>query len=263
MVIKPVKAGVYMVTGNGGNTTVRLAKDGVILVDTKNPGDAIYKELLEKIKTVTPLPVKYVIITHHHNDHSGNSVAFENDGIPVLGHREEMENIEKYTPAGGARKPAQPSIVYSTSPFTVDVGGTKAVAYHFAPGHTSGDTLVYFPDVKVVSGGDDVVAVTPNTDYPFGGSVLGWQTTMNALMKLDFDTVIPGHGDNPMTKAEVATYKAKWDTFIERAKAAVKAGTPKAELMAKIKTDDLGWNVNTPQWTAPARLDPFYAELSK
>ncbi len=68
---------------------------------------------------------------------------------------------------------------------------------------------------------------------------------------------------NPMTKAEVVAYKAKWDKVIERARAAIKAGTPKEQLLAAIKTDDLGWTLAGPNWTAPARLDPFYAELSK
>jgi hypothetical protein len=61
----------------------------------------------------------------------------------------------------------------------------------------------------------------------------------------------------------VLAYQQKWETLVARARAAVKANTPKEGLIAAIKTDDLGWNINTPNWTQPARLDPFYAELSK
>ncbi len=261
MQIKEVKPGVYMVTGNGGNSTVRVGKDGVILVDTKNPGDAVVNELLEKIRGVTPLPVKYVFITHHHNDHAGNIVSF----LPtakVVAAKELPPLVERYTPANNARKPSPPNTTYDKK-YSASVKGAKAQAFHFARAHTGGDTIVYFPDVRVVSVGDELVATTPNCDYPFEGSVLGWQKSMAALLKLKFDVAIPGHGDNPMTRAEVEAYVKKWDTFIERARAEIKAGTPKDQLMAKIKTDDLNWNVTTANWTQPARLDPFFAELSQ
>jgi glyoxylase-like metal-dependent hydrolase (beta-lactamase superfamily II) len=261
MQVKEVKPGVYMITGNGGNSTVRVGKDAVILVDTKNPGDAIYNELMEKIRGVSPLPVKYVFITHHHNDHAGNIVSF----LPtakVVAAKELPPLVQRYTPANNARKPSEPNTTYNKK-YSAKVKDARVQAFHFARAHTGGDTIVYFPDVRVVSVGDELVAATPNVDYPFEGSVLGWQKSMAALLKLKFDVAIPGHGDNPMSRLEVEAYAKKWDTFIERARAEIKAGTPKEQLMAKIKTDDLGWNVTTANWTQPARLDPFYAELSQ
>jgi cyclase len=263
MVIKAVKPGVYMVVGNGGNSTVRVGPSGVILVDTKNPGAAVYAELMDKIKSVTPLPVQEVIITHHHADHSGNTLFFANRGVPVVGHHGELEALQTYAPAGNPDpRPIAPGITYNDS-LTVNAGGATAVLHHYAAGHTGGDTLVYFPDVKIVSGGDEVVATAPNVDFPFGGSATGWLKSLDAVSKLDFDYVIPGHGNDPISKADFMTYKHKWDTLVQRGRDAVKAGAPKDKLLASIKTDDLGWNINTPQWSAPARLDPFYAELSK
>src|SRR5689334_3736636 len=96
MEIKPVKPGVYMVTGNGGNSTVVVGTDGVVLVDTKNPGEKIYEELIAKIAGVTPLPVKEVLITHHHADHSGNTLLFLNHGVPVIGHQQELQAMQTY-----------------------------------------------------------------------------------------------------------------------------------------------------------------------
>ena len=261
MQVKEVKPGVYMITGNGGNSTVRVGKDAVILVDTKNPGDAVYNELMEKIHGISPLPVKYVFITHHHNDHAGNIVSF----LPtakVVAAKELPPLVQRYTPANNARKPSEPNTTYNKK-YSAKVKDARVQAFHFARAHTGGDTIVYFPDVRVVSVGDELVAATPNVDFPFEGSVLGWQKSMAALLKLKFDVAIPGHGDNPMSRLEVEAYAKKWDTFIERARAEIKAGTPKEQLMAKIKTDDLGWNVTTANWTQPARLDPFYAELSQ
>lgn len=261
MQIKQVTPGLFMITGNGGNSTVRVGQDGIILVDTKNGGDAVYNELMEKIRSVSPLPVKYVFITHHHADHSGNIVSF----LPtakVVAARELPPLLARYTPANNVRKPATPNTTYKGK-YTAKVKGATAQGFHFARAHTGGDTIVYFPEVRVVSVGDELVAATPNTDYPFDGSVLGWQKSMASLLKLDFDFAIPGHGDNPMTRAEVETYVKKWSTFIERARAEIKAGTPKDQLLAKIRTDDLGWNVMVTNWTQAARLDPFYLELSK
>ena len=118
------------------------------------------------------------------------------------------------------------------------------------------------PDLKIVAGGDAIVNGAPNIDFADGGSAVEWPKLIASTLKLDFDTLIPGHG-NVMTKADVEAYKTKWDNLVSRAKAEVKKGTPKDKLLASIKTDDIGWNITSPQWTAPARLDPFYEELSK
>ena len=259
--IKQVKPGVYMVTGNGGNSTVVVGSTGVIVVDTKNPGRAIYDELNARIKSVTPLPVKEVLITHHHADHSGNSSLYLADGVSVVGHQGYLKSIQTYVNTANPR-PVGPSIVYDKE-LTVSAGGVTAQAHHWGSGHTQGDTVVYFPAQKIVAGGDEVVAVTPNIDYPFAGSFSGWLTSLDAIAKLDFDYVIPGHGNDPISKADFLVYKKKWETFIERARAQVKAGTPKDKLLASIKTDDLGWSIASPNWSAAARLDPFYAELSQ
>jgi cyclase len=261
MQIKEVKAGVYMVTGDGGNATVVVGPSGVVLVDTKNPGQKIYDELLDKIKSVTDLSVAEVLVTHHHADHSGNTLLFENHGVPVIGHQQELQALQTYA-SNATPRPTAPSITYE-SELTTTAGGVKVEAHHWGAGHTAGDTVVYFPAQKIVAGGDEVVEVTPNIDYPFGGGVTGWLKSLDAIAKLDFDYVIPGHGNDPMTKAQFLDYARKWHAFADRARAAVKAGTPKDKLMASIKTDDLGWNVTTPLFTQPARLDPFYAEMSQ
>jgi glyoxylase-like metal-dependent hydrolase (beta-lactamase superfamily II) len=256
--IKEVKSGVYMVTGAGGNTTVRVVNEGLIVVDTKNRGDENYDALMQQIKTVSQAPVKYVFITHHHQDHSGNIGNFEKAGATVIATENLNKNLDTYNPPQG--KPEKANAPY-TGTKKVKVGKASAEAHYFGRGHTNGDTFVYFPDVKVVSTGDMVVGTAPNSDYPFGGSIVEWVSSLDKLLKLDFDTAIPGHGNDPMTKAQVKEFRDKMNTLLTRAEEQVKKGTPKEQLMASIKTDDIGWNVNTQQWTQPARLDPFYAEL--
>jgi glyoxylase-like metal-dependent hydrolase (beta-lactamase superfamily II) len=258
--IKQIKPGFYVVTGAGGNTSVRVTNEGLIIVDTKNLGDQFYTALMEQIKTVSTQPVKYVFITHHHQDHSGNIGKFVEAGAQVIAHENLKKNLETYAPAQG--KPANPNVTYAKDQ-VVKLGGVTAEAHYFGRGHTGGDTFVYFPDVKVVSTGDMFVATAPNADYPFGGSVVEWSKSLDNLLKLDFDTAIPGHGNDPLTKADVQAFKQKIDTIISRGAELVKKGTPKDQLLAQIKTDDIGWNINNAQWSAPARLDPFYDELSK
>jgi glyoxylase-like metal-dependent hydrolase (beta-lactamase superfamily II) len=261
MQIKQVTKNVYMVVGQGGNSTVHVSLDGVILVDTKNAGTAIYNDLIGRIRWATVKPVRTVVVTHQHGDHSGNIGLFTAQNIPVITHSGLLQGQQR------TNVPASnwPNKTYDGGRYPIiGTGGhIEAIAYHFTPGHTGGDTVVYFPDDKVVSVGDMLTSGTPNVDSPQGGTAKGIRDSIGEVLKLDFDWAIPGHGDNPMTKAEVQAYKQKWDTFISRGQAAVKSGVTKDKLMASIKTDDLGWNVNTPIWNNPQRIDALYAEFSQ
>ena len=256
--IKPVTDGVYMVTGLGGNTTVRVDPAGLIIVDTKNLGEPNYNQLMDLVKTVSQAPVKYVFVTHHHQDHSGNIASFQKAGVPVIVHANLNKNLETYSPQQG--KPEMAKITY-TKDKKVKVGKATAEAHYFGRGHTNGDTFVWFPDVKVLSAGDMIVGNAPNSDMGmYGGSVVEWVGALDKVLKLPFTYVIPGHGNDPLTREQVQEFRNKWNTVLTRGIESVKKGTPKEQLLASIKVDDLGgWNVNS---FAPAnRLDALYAEL--
>ena len=92
--IRMLKPNLYVVPGAGANSIVRVTNEGVILVDTKLPGEANYNGLLEQIKTVTPQPVKVVIVTHHHADHTGNTDRFIAAGAQVIGHEQLAKALE-------------------------------------------------------------------------------------------------------------------------------------------------------------------------
>src|SRR5688572_27862363 len=94
MAIKQVKPGLYMVTGFGGNSTVRVTDQGVILVDTKNLGEGPYNDLVRLIRSVTDQPVRYVFVTHVHQDHSGNIGRFVKAGAEVITHDGLKRNLE-------------------------------------------------------------------------------------------------------------------------------------------------------------------------
>lgn len=249
-----VKPGLYMITGAGANSEVRVTNEGLIVVDGKLPGEQNYNALMEQIKMISPQPIKYLIVTHHHADHTGNNKLFLAAGVEIVANENLNKNLAKYeqTP-----KPADATITYDKER-TIRLGGVEVQAYHFGRAHTSGDTVVYYPDLKVVVVSDIVTTGTsgPLADYGGGGSFLEWPQTMDAILKLDFDTCIPGNG-NPLTKADVQAYKAKVETFVARAKEAVRQGVSKDQLLVNIKTDDLGWTPRVPN------VDLFYAELTR
>jgi len=190
--IKQVTAGVYMVTGLGGNTTVRVDPAGLIIVDTKNLGEANYNQLMDLVKTVSQAPVKYVFVTHHHQDHSGNIGSFQKAGVPVIVQVNLNKDLETYNPQQG--KPEMAKITY-TKDKKVKVGKAKAEAHYFGRGHTNGDTFVWFPDVKVVSAGDMITGTAPNSDMAFGGSVVEWVSSLDKVLKLPFTGDLGGRRD--------------------------------------------------------------------
>src|SRR5579883_1158585 len=82
--IRQLKPDLYMIAGGGANTLIRVTPEGLILVDTKNPGGENYNRVMEEIRSVSNLPVKYVFNTHHHPDHVGNNQKFIDAGATVI-----------------------------------------------------------------------------------------------------------------------------------------------------------------------------------
>jgi glyoxylase-like metal-dependent hydrolase (beta-lactamase superfamily II) len=259
--IKSVKPGFYMVTGAGGNVTVWVAEHGLILVDDKNAGDANFDNLVAQIRTVSTLPVRAVFNTHLHGDHIGNNARFIDAGVLVIGTDGLADRVEHAAPPAGnaaPAAPAAPSLRFSKD-FSLVLGSGRVDAHHYWPGHTDGDAVIFFPRARIVAVGDMLVAATPNFDYPGGTNIGGWIQSLDAVLKLDFDMAIPGHGDAPMTRAGVEAFRGKLATFLDRARAAIRNGASKETLIAAIKVDDLGWTWSATAWPA-ARLDGLWAE---
>jgi cyclase len=247
-----VKPGLFFISGAGGNSLLRVTNEGLILMDGKLPGN--YDPLMEQVRKISNLPIKYLITTHHHEDHTGNNAKFLEAGVQIIGQENLKKNLATYNPPGG--KVAPPTTTYDKD-YTLRLGGVAVELHHYGNAHTSGDTVVYFPDLKVVAVSDVVTPGSPNADFAGGGSIVGWGPVLAEILKLDFDVAVPGTG--PMlTKADVQAFKTKIDTLTSRATELVRKGTPKDQLMTELKTDDLGWKLNY----SGDRLDRFYAELS-
>jgi cyclase len=198
-----VKDNVYWVQGGvGSNDGFIVGNTGVVLVDTKTTVDS-EKGVLAEIAKVTPKMVNTVFITHSDGDHV-NGLAALPAGVTVIA----QENCKKEMQASASsRNPAPqdrlPSKTYSkTDKLTVD--GVHVRLYHWANGHTSGDTIVYLPDEKIVFGGDLLVTNRPDTliHLEKNGSAAGWIENAKGMVGLDADTYLTGHGEM-MTKADV------------------------------------------------------------
>ncbi len=200
--IQNIKPNLYMVTGAGGNSTFRVTPDGVILVDGKLPGEENYNTLMALIKGVTDKPVKYLIVTHHHADHTGNNQRFIDAGVQIIATENLKKNLVTYESNGV--KPAPPTMTYPGAEYMLKFGGVTVELHHFGNAHTSGDTVVYFPDLKTVCLSDVVTTgrTGPLIDYAGGGSATDWTNVLAAILKLDFDAAVPGNGD-VLTKADV------------------------------------------------------------
>jgi glyoxylase-like metal-dependent hydrolase (beta-lactamase superfamily II) len=249
-----VKTGLFVIAGGGCNSVLRLSANGFILVDGKLPGN--YEAILAKTRKVSfsEQPIRLLINTDYHENHTANNEKFIQSGAQVLAQENVKQTLTTYNPPSG--KIALPTRTYDHE-FTIKLGGIEAQVMHFGNARTNGDTVVYFPNLKAVAVGD-LFAAVPDPDYSAGGSMVGWGPVLAQILKLDFDVAVPGTGPT-VTKADLEAFKTKIDTLVSRARALVKNGVPKDQLMAQLKTDDLGWQL---KFTGE-QIDRFYAELSE
>ncbi len=251
-------------TGDGlihesGDVAVRVTPDGLIVVDDKFASQAA--EVFATVKTVSPLPVKYVLNTHHHADHaSGNALAREMPGVNIIAHKNIRENFLRIKQAG------EPNITFADES-AVYLGGVEVKLYWFGRGHTNGDTVIYFPDLKTIHAGDLVIDAMPVIDYAGGGSAVEFISTIDKLLTLDFDTMIPGHG-RIMTKDEVRAYRTRFQTMNERMREVIRKGVTKEQMKtldqarAQLRLADLGWDNSVSTTTWFASFANYYDELA-
>ena len=243
--IRELKPNLYVVTGAGANTLVRVTPEGLIVVDTKLASDENYQRLMEEIASVSKLPVKYVLNTHHHPDHVGNNQKFIDAGAQVVG----LDALKKHMTSDPRTKdiPGPPTVTFAQD-YTLRYGGAVVEAHAYGRGHTGDDTMVYFPDARVVMVSDQITNATPIVDFANGGSAVEWTQVLDGVLKLDFEMAIPGRGE-PKSREEVQAFRKNFAMLIARARDAIKAGAAKDQLALQVKTDDLGWQFN-PQFFA-------------
>jgi cyclase len=229
---------VYMLEGQGGNITVAVANNGIIMVDGQ------FAPLHDKIKaavaTISNLPVKYLINTHYHGDHTGGNEPFAKDGVTVVA----QENVKKRLAAGttngltGAKTPPAPTGALPADTYInfskVRLPGRVADLKHIANAHTDGDTYVWFKTANVLATGDTFTnGRYPNSDFANGGNIKGMIAAADAYLKLTNakSRIVPGHG--PVgDKAALTEYRAMLVTARDRMDKLVKEGKSEQDVVA-------------------------------
>ncbi len=247
-----VKTGLYLISGEGGNSLLRLSGNGLILVDGKSP--AAYNALRARIKKISDQPVKALILTNCDEPLSGTNPEFLQDDTPLVVQENAGRNFAPCHATGDRN--ATPVVTFKDD-YAIRLGGIDVRLMHFGNAYTSGDTVVYFPNLKVVAVGA-LFSSSPMPDFSAGGSLLGWGPALEQVLKLDFDTAVASSGP-PITRAELQAFKSKIDELASRSKKLVAQGVPKGQFMSQLKADDLGWNLSY----TPDQVDHLYAELSQ
>jgi glyoxylase-like metal-dependent hydrolase (beta-lactamase superfamily II) len=235
---RQLKPNVWEVEGGGGNSTIVVGTNGVIVVDAKTTADQ-GKQLVAEIAKITPKPIAAVFVTHSDGDHVNGLAGFP-AGVKVIAHENNKKEQQAALAAGGRGAPPAdrlPSQVTTGTREAMTIEGVRIEAYHWAPAHTSGDLVVYFPDQKVVATGDIIAANraddNPNIHLEKNGSTSGWITSVSEMVKLDADTFVPGHG--PLqTKADIQNKLKVTQAKHDKIAAMVKEGKSLAEIKAAI-----------------------------
>lgn len=196
LTLQKVADDLYVIQGSGGNVAFMPTREGVILIDDKFAQDG--PQILAKVKSVTQEPIRYVINTHQHGDHTGGNAALLAAKTEILIHRNARANMV------AAEMPGIPRITFSDES-QIFLGGKEVDARYFGRGHTNGDVMIYFPAQRVVHTGDLFTSGAPFCDTSAGCSIKEWDKTIQKSLAWDFDTVIPGHGP-VMKKADLAKY---------------------------------------------------------
>ncbi len=203
MKVSKVGGSVYMLEGAGGNIGASVGEDGIVIVDDQ------YAPLADKIqaalKGITNLPIRFIINTHYHGDHTGGNAYFQKQA-PIIAH----DNVRKRLETGGGggngasvhfdekpgAKETLPIITFDHD-VTVHLNGEDIRALHFPAGHTDGDSVIFFPKSNVVHMGDDFVTYGfPFIDVESGGSIDGMiDGVEKVISQVPPDVkIIPGHG---------------------------------------------------------------------
>ena len=275
MWIEKVKDGLYLIRGplgvcmdacrpgsmrdghlhEPGDVAVRVTGAGVILVDDKFADNV--PDIVRLVKSVTDEPIKYLVNSHFHTDHAGGNGEMLKRGVIILDQQALRDSYDK-----GKRYGASPELAFDDYGAIV-LGNARVEMYHFGPGHTRGDTTIYFPDLRIIHMGDVVVEGMPHIDYTDGGTAVGMLNEIYSMLKLDWDFGIPGHG-RILTRDEVRDYARKFEVMNARMRQIVLQGIPRDKAAAALKLDDLGWEKSASSSTFFGNdVGHFYDEMAR
>jgi glyoxylase-like metal-dependent hydrolase (beta-lactamase superfamily II) len=246
--VEQVAPDLYMLTGIGGNVGVLVTNEGVVVVDTMlfvRQGNAI----LERIAELTDRPVMAIINTHYHQDHTHGNPAFA-PGIRTLASTNTLKHLRELDADYWRDPPAAnalPDVTFDTSQ-EIRLGGRTVRAIHTGRGHTDGDVVVHFVEQRVLHVGDLFFnGHYPNIDLEAGGSVREWAPTVERVLALDFERVMPGHG--PLSNRDgLRSYQGFVASLWEQTKTIADRGGSLDDALAQVDLDRFGLRI---MWFVP------------
>jgi glyoxylase-like metal-dependent hydrolase (beta-lactamase superfamily II) len=232
-----------------GNTTVLVTNQGLILVDNKFEID--FDNLMAQVRKISNQPIRYVINTHYHADHSGGNPKMQAQNAQVVASERARRKMVE------VNQPGAPNVTLENN-VRLYLGGKRVEVYHFGRAHTDGDVVAYFPDHRVVAMGDMFTVgngLPPLVDYPGGGSTREWPRSLEGALALDFDTAIPGHG-KPTTKDDLRKYRDNLTTLGRRVHDMLTKNASRAEVEKELRS-----RFGFEDFHIQASLDGLLAEL--
>jgi glyoxylase-like metal-dependent hydrolase (beta-lactamase superfamily II) len=246
--VDKIKDNLFVFKGGGGNTTVFVGANGVVVVDTKLAGWGA--PILSKIKELTPKPVTTIINTHSHGDHVSGNVEFPAT-VDIVAHENTKTNVEAWPPVYGLAN-AFPNVVKENGgkglpkktfkdKMTLGSGAERIDLFYFGCGHTNGDAWVLFPALRVLASGD----LFPNKGIPImdknaGGCGAGFPETLTKAYNgvKDYDVIVTGHNQTTLTRDDLKTYGDFMREFVNAVRDAKKAGKSADDVAATWKTPE-------------------------
>lgn len=238
--------GLYILEGAGGNMAVSIGEDAVFLVDDQYA--PLTERIVAAIARLTPKPVRFVLNTHWHGDHTGGNENLGRSGAIIVAHdnvRRRM-SAEQFNEMFGSKTPpsphgALPVVTFSGGTVTFHLNGEELRATHAPNAHTDGDTIVHFVKADVIHSGD----IVWNGRYPFidassGGSVDGTIAACDRILEMSTERtrIIAGHGPSLTSPADVRAYRDMLAAVSTRVKALVAQGKTLEEIKAaKVSAD--------------------------
>ena len=254
----PVAGQVYYIEGRGGNIGLFVGDDGVFLIDDQFA--ALTDRIVDAIRTLSDQPIRFLVNTHMHPDHTGGNENFGNMGTLIFGHdnvRHQME-LSEYT--------QEPPLITYSDELSFHINGETVHVFKTPDAHTDGDSYIHFKKSNVIHAGDVYRTTTyPYIDTDHGGSFLGTIEATQLLADISDENtkIVPGHGVIS-SKSEVQGVVDMLSIIHDRVRKAIKDGMSldQAQAAGLTKEYDERWDTRTGRGTSTALIAAAYADMA-
>ena len=250
----------YTLEGQGGMIGALVGPDGVFMVDSQFA--PLTEKIVAAIKQISDRPIKFLVNTHQHPDHTGGNENFAKLGVTVISRDELRGRLAATTGRGAVPPAALPMLTYKGA-ITLHMNGEEVRLIPVPAAHTDGDTMIHFVKANVLMPGDFYRSVQyPNIDRANGGSLKGMLDGFNTIIEIANPTtkIVPGHGGVVDEKA-VAEHRDMTIALRDRVAAMIKKGQTQEQIIASKPTADYDAKVPQPGTTGERFIGQLYAEL--